>query len=54
MFQKALTSGGHTRPIDGVVLTKFDTVSDKVGAALTLTHLTDQLYFVVQDSNIII
>jgi signal recognition particle receptor subunit alpha len=40
MFQKALTSGGHTRPIDGVVLTKFDTVSDKVGAALTLTHLT--------------
>jgi signal recognition particle receptor subunit alpha len=40
MFQKALTSGGHSRPIDGVVLTKFDTVSDKVGAALTLTHLT--------------
>ena len=40
MFQKALTSGGHTRPIDGIVLTKFDTVSDKVGAALTLTHLT--------------
>jgi len=40
MFQKALTSGGHKRPIDGIVLTKFDTVSDKVGAALTLTHLT--------------
>ena len=40
MFQKALTTGGHTRPIDGIVLTKFDTVSDKVGAALTLTHLT--------------
>jgi len=40
MFQKALTMGGHTRPIDGIVLTKFDTVSDKVGAALTLTHLT--------------
>mmetsp|Transcript_31603 Transcript_31603/g.63267 ORF Transcript_31603/g.63267 Transcript_31603/m.63267 type:complete len:621 (+) Transcript_31603:94-1956(+) len=40
MFQKALTSGGHSRPIDGIVLTKFDTVSDKVGAALTLTHLT--------------
>lgn len=31
MFQKALTTGGHTRPIDGIVLTKFDTVSDKVG-----------------------
>ncbi|KAL7498003.1 hypothetical protein ACHAWT_008511 [Skeletonema menzelii] len=40
MFQKALSMGGHTRPIDGIVLTKFDTVSDKVGAALTLTHLT--------------
>jgi len=40
MFQKALSSGGHLRPIDGIVLTKFDTVSDKVGAALTLTHLT--------------
>jgi len=40
MFQKALTMGGHSRPIDGIILTKFDTVSDKVGAALTLTHLT--------------
>ncbi|KAL9184006.1 hypothetical protein ACHAXT_002092 [Thalassiosira profunda] len=40
MFQKALMAGGHQRPIDGIVLTKFDTVSDKVGAALTLTHLT--------------
>lgn len=40
MFNKALKSGGHSRQIDGVVLTKFDTVSDKVGAALTLTHVT--------------
>ncbi|KAL7544366.1 hypothetical protein ACHAWF_007753 [Thalassiosira exigua] len=40
MFQRALTAGGHSRAIDGIVLTKFDTVSDKVGAALTLTHLT--------------
>ena len=40
MFDKALRSGGHRRRIDGVVLTKFDTVSDKVGAALTLTHVT--------------
>ena len=31
---------GHSRQIDGVVLTKFDTVSDKVGAALTMTHVT--------------
>ena len=31
----------HVPLIDGVVMTKFDTVSDKVGAALmlTLTHL---------------
>ncbi len=40
MFDKALRSGGHQRKIDGIVLTKFDTVSDKVGAALTMTHLT--------------
>lgn len=40
MFNKALRSGGHVRQIDGVLLTKFDTVSDKVGAALTMTHVT--------------
>jgi len=41
MFERALGSGGgRSRPIDGVVLTKFDTVSDKVGAALTMTHVT--------------
>lgn len=40
MFDKALRSGGHVRQIDGIILTKFDTVSDKVGAALTMTHVT--------------
>jgi len=40
MFNKALRSGGHSRQIDGIVLTKFDAVSDKVGAALTMTHTT--------------
>jgi len=40
MFNKALRSGGHRRQIDGIILTKFDTVSDKVGAALTMTHVT--------------
>ena len=40
MFDRALRTGGHSRQIDGVVLTKFDTVSDKVGAALTMTHIT--------------
>jgi len=40
MFNRALRSGGHVRQIDGIVLTKFDTVSDKVGAALTMTHVT--------------
>lgn len=37
MFQDAL---GPKRKMDGLLLTKFDTVSDKVGAALTLTHQT--------------
>lgn len=36
MFKQAL----GIRGIDGLILTKFDTVSDKVGAALTLTHQT--------------
>lgn len=36
MFQKAIVP----RPVDGLLLTKYDTVSDKVGAALTLTHET--------------
>lgn len=36
MFKNALGSRG----IDGLILTKFDTVSDKVGASLTLTHET--------------
>ncbi len=38
-FQKALTSGGHSRPIDGPDSIKFDTVSHKIDAALKLTHL---------------
>ena len=38
MFQSALRQKG--RGIDGLILTKFDTVSDKVGAALTLTRQT--------------
>lgn len=40
MFDRALKSAGHKRQIDGIVLTKFDTVSDKVGATLTMTHTT--------------
>lgn len=40
MFNKALRSSGHSRQIDGVVLTKFDTVGDKVGMVLTMTHIT--------------
>eukprot|EP01090_Pellita_catalonica_P016198 TRINITY_DN4577_c0_g2_i1.p1 TRINITY_DN4577_c0_g2~~TRINITY_DN4577_c0_g2_i1.p1 ORF type:complete len:603 (+),score=119.59 TRINITY_DN4577_c0_g2_i1:89-1897(+) len=30
------------RGIDGIVLTKFDTVDDKVGAAISMTHITGQ------------
>jgi len=36
MFRKAISP----RNVDGLLLTKYDTVSDKVGAALTLTHET--------------
>merc|ERR1719148_528296 len=36
MFDRALGKGS----IDGVILTKFDTVSNKVGAVLTMTRVT--------------
>jgi signal recognition particle receptor subunit alpha len=32
--------GGGERGIDGIILTKFDTVDDKVGAALSMTYVT--------------
>ena len=30
------------RQIDGILLTKFDTIDDKVGAALSMTYATGQ------------
>ncbi|PVU89958.1 hypothetical protein BB559_004844 [Furculomyces boomerangus] len=30
----------ESRVIDGIILSKFDTIDDKVGAALTMTHVT--------------
>jgi signal recognition particle receptor subunit alpha len=32
----------HPRLIDGIVLTKFDTIDDKVGAAISMTYSTGQ------------
>ncbi|WWD20794.1 hypothetical protein CI109_105271 [Kwoniella shandongensis] len=34
--------GLRKRGIDGIVLTKFDTIDDKVGAALSMTYVTGQ------------
>ena len=42
-FNQALidnTKKGQPRTIDGIILTKFDTVDDKVGAALTMVYTT--------------
>ncbi|GAA6062206.1 hypothetical protein JCM10212_006487 [Sporobolomyces blumeae] len=37
----------EARGIDGMILTKFDTIDDKVGAALSMTYTTGQpIYFV--------
>ncbi|KAJ9092020.1 hypothetical protein QFC21_007000 [Naganishia friedmannii] len=33
---------GKARGIDGMILTKFDTIDDKVGAALSMTYITGQ------------
>jgi signal recognition particle receptor subunit alpha len=40
MFDQALRKGGHGRSVDGIILTKFDTVSEKVGAAITMSQVT--------------
>uniref|UniRef100_A0A8R1DSJ3 SRP54 domain-containing protein n=1 Tax=Caenorhabditis japonica TaxID=281687 RepID=A0A8R1DSJ3_CAEJA len=45
-FNEALanhaTPGQKPRLIDGIVLTKFDTIDDKVGAAVSMTYITGQ------------
>uniref|UniRef100_F1KZQ8 Signal recognition particle receptor subunit alpha n=1 Tax=Ascaris suum TaxID=6253 RepID=F1KZQ8_ASCSU len=45
-FNQALADhaalGADARLIDGIVLTKFDTIDDKVGAAISMTYITGQ------------
>jgi signal recognition particle receptor subunit alpha len=44
-FNQALADHSDTeapRGIDGIVLSKFDTVDDKVGAAISMTYITGQ------------
>ncbi|KAM9298842.1 signal recognition particle receptor subunit alpha [Gastrophryne carolinensis] len=44
-FNKALADNSMSdkpRLIDGIVLTKFDTIDDKVGAAISMTYITGQ------------
>ena len=37
---KDFSGSSHPRTIDGMILTKFDTIDDKVGAALSMTFIT--------------
>jgi len=41
MFDKAISFQNKYQKVNAILLTKFDTVSDKVGAALTMTHVTN-------------
>ena len=41
MFDKAVSFQNRHQKVNSILLTKFDTVSDKVGAALTMTHVTN-------------
>jgi len=41
MFDKAVSFQNRFQKVNAILLTKFDTVSDKVGAALTMTHVTN-------------
>lgn len=42
LFNRAFQDYGSSRSIDGIVLTKFDTIDNKVGAALSMVYLTGQ------------
>jgi signal recognition particle receptor subunit alpha len=39
---KAFSGLQNPRQIDGMILSKFDTIDDKVGAALSMTYTTGQ------------
>jgi len=44
-FNQALadhSAADNPHTIDGIVLTKFDTIDDKVGAAISMTYITGQ------------
>lgn len=44
-FNQALadySDSANPHIIDGIVLTKFDTIDDKVGAAISMTYITGQ------------
>ncbi len=49
-FNKSLldySDKANPRQIDGMILSKFDTIDDKVGAAISMTYTTGQpIYFV--------
>jgi signal recognition particle receptor subunit alpha len=49
-FNQALerfSSQQTPRQIDGMILTKFDTIDDKVGAAINMTYITGKPIFFV-------
>jgi len=41
------SEGPNPRLVDGIILTKFDTIDDKVGAAISMTYTTGQPIFFV-------
>lgn len=49
-FNRALTDFSGSRRIDGMILTKFDTIDDKVGAALNMCWVTGQAIFVSENN----
>jgi signal recognition particle receptor subunit alpha len=60
MFNQAVNAQSRNQKVNAILLTKFDTVSDKVGAALTMTHVTNapilfvgtgQKYFIVRPAS---
>ena len=44
-YLKDFSGMANPRQIDGMILSKFDTVDDKVGAALSMTYITGKPIF---------
>ena len=49
-----LSRDENPRLVDGIILTKFDTIDDKVGAAISMTYVTGKPIMFVEEVHILL